>query len=340
MKHTNHSAVLFIEFVAVIGLMMTELNPNMAGGAGPLRWALLGVLLVCIAIHSRIVLRSRNTLQQIAGELRRAVHGNLTTRLLAKGDPRWNEMIFAVNELIEQLEQVQIEAVQAEAARQSLLSSVSHDIRTPLTSIIGYIDALKDGIAATEEEELNYLNILSSKSSALKKMIDELFTMAKLDANELPHQEEALDLAELTRESVIEFLPRLKAEEIELQANIPEHPCIIEADRISIRRIIDNLIQNAIQYGNTGGILGVTLTESNSHYRLEVWDKGPGILPAELGKVFERSYRGDQARSTASGGSGLGLAIAKALTERSHGTIEADSIPNVRTTFIVLLPKN
>ncbi len=115
----------------------------------------------------------------------------------------------------------------SQKARKQLLSSISHDIRTPLTSIIGYIDALKDGIATSKEEELEYLEILSNKSNSLKQLVDEIFHMAKIDADELPFKEEQLDLSEITRETLIEFLPELSKYHIELKIDIPEKPCLI-----------------------------------------------------------------------------------------------------------------
>ena len=122
------------------------------------------------------------------------------------------------------------------------MSSISHDIRTPLTSIIGYIDALKDGVAS-EIEKQEYLKILYMKSNNLKHLVDEIFNMAKLDANEFPLKEEELDFSEVTREVLIEFLPELSKHNIELQIRIPESTCPIIADHLSIMRIIGNLMK-------------------------------------------------------------------------------------------------
>ena len=121
-----------------------------------------------------------------------------------------NDIIFSLNELIEQLENLQSDKIKSEAARKSLLSSISHDIRTPLTSIIGYIDAIKDDIATTQTEKEEYIEIVSKKSIQLKRLIEELFNLAKLDADELPMNFEQVDFAEITREILIEFLLQLK----------------------------------------------------------------------------------------------------------------------------------
>ncbi|MEN1939412.1 HAMP domain-containing sensor histidine kinase [Paenibacillus sp. 102] len=272
-------------------------------------------------------------------KLRRAIKGNLHTRLYTNNDHSLDEVVFSINELITELEKVQVEAKKSQDARKQLLSSISHDIRTPLTSIIGYIDALKDDIAASEEEKLEYLEILSKKSNGLKQLVDEIFNMAKLDADEFPLKEEQLDFSEITRESLIEFLPEISKHDIKLQVNIPEDPCPIMADSLSLIRVIGNLIKNALYYGKPGKILGIELLETTNDYQLLIWDKGPGISKHDLENVFERMYRSEQSRNPSHGGSGLGLAIAKALVEKNGGQIWVESIPWERTTFGFSIPK-
>lgn len=207
-------------------------------------------------------------------KLIRVLKGNLQTRLFTSNDHSLHNIVFSINELIAKLEQVQIEAKRSEESRKQLLSSISHDIRTPLTSIIGYIDALKDGVAVSEIEKQEYLKILYMKSNNLKHLVDEIFNMAKLDANEFPLKEEELDFSEVTREVLIEFLPELSKHNIELQVLIPESTCPIIADHLSLMRIMSNLMKNAIYYGKDGKIVGVELLETDREYELHIWDKG------------------------------------------------------------------
>ncbi|ENQ3081179.1 HAMP domain-containing histidine kinase [Bacillus cereus] len=294
---------------------------------------LITVSLFFIRIH---FIQSRKS---IVASLRRAIDGNLQTRLYTTNDNSLDDVIFSINELITELEKVQVDARKSQEARKQLLSSISHDIRTPLTSIIGYVDALKDGIASSEDERREYLEILSKKSSSLKQLVDQIFNMAKLDADEFHMQKESLDFAEITRESLIEFLPELSKHNIELQVYIPETPCPITADHLSLVRIIGNLTKNAIHYGKVGKVVGIELLETTSEYQLLIWDKGPGISNNDLENVFERMYRSDQSRNASHGGSGLGLAIAKALVEKNGGKIWAESIPWERTTFSFSMPK-
>ena len=305
-------------------------------------WSKL-VLIIGLIIINVIFLFKRYhyliRLKKLEFELQRVVAGNLNTRLLANEEYVFNNVIFAINELIEQHQKVHVQSIKSQAARKRLLSSISHDIRTPLTSIIGYVDALKDEVASSEDEKRDYIEIISKKSSHLKQMIDEIFHMAKLDADEMIMKLEPLDFAEIAREALIEFLPELKKQGMELQINIPEKNSIIMADRISLQRIIHNLIKNAIQYGNAGKILGLDLLETTDDYQLLIWDKGPGIRETDIENVFHRMYRSDQARSSLNGGSGLGLSISKALVEKNNGRIWAESSPWKKTTFAFSIPK-
>ncbi|PEU19706.1 sensor histidine kinase [Bacillus wiedmannii] len=272
-------------------------------------------------------------------ELERVIKGNLTTRLIVNADDVFNKMIFSVNELIEQLEKVQIETIKSQNARKSLLSSISHDIRTPLTSIIGYIDALKDNIAVSGEEKKEYIEIISRKSSNLKQLINEIFNMAKLDADEVVINPEILELTEITREVLINHLPEIKKNNLELKLSLPKTKCFIMADYLSIIRIIDNLIKNAIIYGKEGKVLGIELIELQKEFQLLIWDKGQGIAEHELDNVFERMYRSDQSRNSINGSSGLGLSIAKSLVEKNQGKIWVESSPWNKTVFGIYFPK-
>lgn len=339
MNPNRQIAVLLVQSAILAALAAVELY---RGPTGMLSLVLLALLLLTTASLIVYGLRTRTALKQLTAELRRAMDGNRKTRLLAKHDRDWSEAIFTINELLQQLERVQIESVQSQTARRRLLSSISHDIRTPLTSIIGYVDALTDNAVLSEQEKRNYLAIVSRKSNDLKQLIDEIFTMAKLDADELPHKPEVLDLAELARESLITFLPELNRCGMELHVHIPDERLPVFADRLSLSRIISNIMKNACSYAKEGKVLGVELEldETAQEYRLLLWDRGPGISKEELAYVFERTYRGDPSRNPGSGGSGLGLAIALALAVKNGGRLWAESVPWVKTTFILSIPKH
>ena len=337
MKRDKTILLIGMQLLVLTGLIVIEATHQPLGF---LRGALFIALAAITVMLLFMRLRFKVKLASMIEVLRRASRGNVNTRLLVNDEPVVNEFIFTINELIDQLDKIRVQTIKSEAARKSLLSNISHDIRTPLTSIIGYVDALNDDIAANREEKLEYLGIISRKATALKHLIDEIFDLAKLDADEVPLRPETLDLAEMTRESLIEFLPVLNQANMKLTASIPEKKCLVTADQISVQRVLNNIVKNAVQHGQQGNILGVELAEHAASYQLAIWDKGPGIPEEELTKVFERMYRTERSRNPMFGGSGLGLAISKALVEKNGGNIWVESQPNQKTTFTISLPKN
>lgn len=278
-------------------------------------------------------------IKRISEQVNRVATGNLNARILVREDGLISDLACNFNEVIETLQKTRENKIIAEESRRKLMANISHDIRTPLTSIIGYVDAIKDGVAASEEERLEYLEIISSKSKNLKHLIDEIFHMAKLDSGDISMDFQVYDIAEIIRESIIEFLPELNKKEIKLEVSIPEEKALVYGDKLSITRIFNNIIKNAIQYGGEGKILGIDLISIKKNYQISIWDKGPGIDEEHLPYIFDRLYVKDKARKKALGSSGLGLAIVKKLLEKHGGKIWIESNPYKKTVFSFTIPK-
>jgi len=264
---------------------------------------------------------------------------NLNTRILVREDGLMGELACKFNKIIEKLQNICENQIIAEESRRKLMSDISHDIRTPLTSIIGYVDALKDEVAADEQERSEYIEIISKKSKRLKQLIDEIFSMAKLDSDDVAMDFQVHDIAEIIRESIIEFLPELNKIGIKLMVEIPDERCLIYCDRLSIDRILNNIIKNAVQYGGKEGIIGIELMSLEKDYQINIWDKGPGIEEEHIPFIFERLYIKDKARKKSAGSSGLGLAIVKKLLEKHGGRIWVESKPYKKTVFSFTIPK-
>lgn len=143
---------------------------------------------------------------------------------------------------------------------------------------------------------------------------------------------------DIVRECLIDFLPGIKQEGLDVKINIPEDECIIYADRLSIERIIENILKNSIEYGKDGDFIGVDLSPVDGDFILSIWDKGPGIEEEDIPYIFERLYMGDKSRNKSLTGSGLGLAIAKKLLEEHGGKISLESIPGEKTVFKLYFP--
>jgi len=287
-------------------------------------------------------IRLRGFLSRFDEGIERIEKGDRAIRFRAGTPADLNGVLEGVNSIAGLLESVHAESTRSETARKNLLSDISHDIRTPLTSIIGYIDALKDDVASGSAERDEYIDILGDKSRALKAMIDDIFSLAKLDADEIPIRLERLDACEAVREVLIEFLPAFRSLGVTLEADIPDGSCMAVADRTSLARIARNLIQNALQHGRDGAWIRVSVSvagcDDRSTVSISVADRGPGIPQRDLERVFTRLFRRDAARTGTSDGSGLGLAIVQSLARKNGGLATAQSVPGGETVFSVFFP--
>lgn len=247
-------------------------------------------------------------------------------------------LLAAVDRLIERCREQESLYRKREHGRKQLLASISHDIRTPLTAIIGYIDALSDGIAADPAEEAAYLEILRRKARLLKQRIDDLFLLARIDADELEMKPEWLDLGECTREVLLEFTPRIHQTGLALEVQIPAEPLPVTADRGALERVLRNLIVNALEHGQDGSFLGVAVRAEEQGTDVCIRDRGKGIAAADLPQLFQRIHRSGKTGAQAVG-TGLGLFICHSLTTRMGGTISVHSVAGQETVFTVRLPR-
>ncbi len=235
-------------------------------------------------------------------------------------------------------QQVQ-ELKQADQLRRELVANVSHDLRTPLTSLQGYLDTLllKEGTLSPQEQR-TYLEIATKHSEQLGKLVAELFELAKLDSREMEPHVEPFSLGELVQDVVQQL--RLVAEQkrIGLQTDFLKDLPFVSADIGLIERVLENLIENALRYTQPGGTVTVALTRKNETIMAQVTDTGCGISPDDLPHIFDRFFRVGTNHQERSAGAGLGLAIAKRILELHGSAIEAQSILNGGTTFTFHLP--
>jgi signal transduction histidine kinase len=223
--------------------------------------------------------------------------------------------------------------------RRELVAHVSHDLRTPLAALHGYLETLclKD-TQLTPQERRHYLDIAVRHSTRLGTLIAELFELAKLDAHETQVHAEAFSLAELVQDVVQKFQLMAHQKQQLLQAQLADDLPFVWADIGLIERVLDNLLQNALQYTAPGGTITVALTLQGPRIAVQVTDTGSGIPPEDLPYIFERFYRAAQGHQDTAGGVGLGLAIAKRILELHGSTIAVESTVPGGTTFTFALP--
>ncbi len=222
--------------------------------------------------------------------------------------------------------------------RKKLVSDISHDLRTPLTSIIGYAEALDDKLYDNEEELYRSIAIIRKKAVYMERLLKELLDFSRYESAGRKTDKQQTDITELARELLIEYLPLLEKEEIALIAEIPDKLPPIEIDRDMITRVIRNLLDNAVRYGKSGKKIEFMITEEIEYQQIIIRDYGPGIPKENLPHIFERFYRGDKSRAT-DGGMGLGLAIADEMVRLHCGKIEVASPEEKGTAILVRLPK-
>ncbi|MBC2117330.1 sensor histidine kinase [Listeria booriae] len=226
---------------------------------------------------------------------------------------------------------------QYENNRKELLSNISHDLKTPITSIVGYIEGIQDGVANTPEKQAKYLEIAHTKAKDMNALIDELFLFSKLDLHKEPFYMRSVDLnallAQIAEESEFSF------PDAQISLTVPDEKLMTNADREKLKRVFENLIHNSMKYmDKTQAKITIQLEKQQDMAIITFGDNGKGIPDANLNAIFDRFYREEQSRNSNTGGSGLGLSIAKQIVEEHQGRIWATSELGIGTAVCVALP--
>lgn len=227
-------------------------------------------------------------------------------------------------------------AKENEEKKDELIVYLAHDIKTPLTSMIGYLSILDEIDDMPKKKQKNYISIALDKSYRLEDLINELFDVARFNSEKIVLEKEELNLNLMLEQIIDDFYPTLREVNKSIKLNYDE-PISINGDSDKLSRVFNNLIKNAISYSKEESEIVINLKKDNNNAIVEVINKGKQISKEKLSKIFEKFYRLDSARTSRTGGSGLGLAIAKDIVELHSGTIIAESNEE-ETTFRVTLP--
>lgn len=219
------------------------------------------------------------------------------------------------------------EKFQNEKQNRELISNISHDLKTPITAIKGYVEGIMDGVADTPEKIDKYIKTVYNKANDMDRLINELTIYSKIDSNRIPYNFHRLNVGEYFRDCIEEVGLDLEAKNIELNyINLVEPDTRIIADPEQLRRVINNIIGNSIKYMDAKkGVIDIRILDEVDSIRVEIEDNGRGIASKDLSKIFERFYRTDASRNSSKGGSGIGLSIVKKIIEDHGGYIWATS---------------
>jgi signal transduction histidine kinase len=282
-------------------------------------------------------LLNRNTLKQIqniADELERILDEETDEKVMSfTEDKEIKYLLEQINRTLEDRQNAIADYRRSELNTKRMLSNISHDLKTPLTVIIGYLEML----LMQETLEKDMVKKVSHKANELKEQIDRFFTLAKLEAGDTVLTMSKINLNEFCRETIVDFYNILTEKEFEVNINIPDPPVFVYADREALGRILNNLISNAVRYGDAGHYLGLTLRREDNFAFVDVIDHGKGIAYSEIPRVFDRLYTLEDSRNREIQGNGLGLTIAKSLAEKINGTLTLKSIQNEETVFTLKL---
>lgn len=231
----------------------------------------------------------------------------------------------------------QAEAVKEnEQRRQDLIAFLAHDLKTPLTSVVGYLTLLKDDPGLTHEQRAKFTGIALDKARRLEELLGEFFDISRMDLDSGPEEHSPIQLSMLLEQLADEFYPLFAEKELQCAVEI-EHHLMVLGDPDKLARVFDNVLRNAVSYSIPGGQVYIQVQKADGQAQVTIRNEGLEIPEGELANIFRKFYRLDAARSSRTGGAGLGLAIAKEIVERHGGGIRAESNGRL-TSFTITLP--
>ncbi len=302
---------------------------------------LVFALMIATTFGFFVASTATNGLRVLASKAQAIATGDLGARALVNGRDEVAQVALAFNEMAEQLQRAERQRAELEVLRRDLIAWTSHDLRTPLTSIRVLVEALHDGVVDDTETVQRYYRTIRADVLAMNELIDDLFELAQFNAGGIAIEMSAHSLSDLISDSLETFQPLAEARGIMLRGEVSADIDPVTMNASKIGRVLSNLISNALNHAPVeGGLVVIEAWRNDQGVTVTVQDNGPGFSEEDLPRVFEKFYRGEQARSRETGGAGLGLAIAKAVVEAHNGRIWAENAPAGGAQVSFFLPIN
>ncbi|WP_205617928.1 sensor histidine kinase [Atopococcus tabaci] len=327
----------YFESIWFFGDFLERLQTEQLMTIAPFLLVILITMVVAV-VYWRLKRRHRQyELQHIIDELHYIAQGNYTHRIRGQYRGDLKKVVDSIHMLVDSTLEAMEEERRIEQSKDELITNVSHDIRTPLTSIIGYLSLVEEGRYQSVEELTTYTHTAYEKAKQMKVMVDDLFEYTKVRQTTTPLNITDFDIVQLLEQLAADFELEASEKGMELSVHASPERLMMRGDPEKLVRVFNNLLTNAFKYGKDGDKVLVDVGQEGPQAKITVSNNGQPIPEKSLRHLFERFYRGEESRSQETSGTGLGLAIAKSIVELHGGTIQAKT-ENGWTQFHLLLP--
>ncbi len=280
-------------------------------------------------------------LKEFSIAMKHIAEGDFDYRMARVRDDEMGQLYENYEQMRLQLKENEEEKAENEKKSKELVSNISHDLKTPITSIKGYVEGIMDGVADTPEKMDKYIKTIYNKANDMDRLINELTTYSGIDSNKIPYHFHILNVSDYFSDCVEEVGLDLESKNIHLNfTNLVSMDTCVVADPEQLKKVINNIISNSVKYmGHANGDIDIRILDENESVKIEIEDNGKGIAAKDIGNIFERFYRTDASRNSLQGGSGIGLSIVKKIIEDHGGYVWATSKEGEGTCMHFVLRK-
>jgi signal transduction histidine kinase len=336
-----------IALTFALGLVVTLINVLFGSFAMFLSPHDSGLLIVLLFFATLVALgfgqlMSRSitgNLEHLARTAEKISAGDWRTRAQVNSGDEVEMVADAFNRMVQRLDEAQAREKELEHARRSLVAAVSHDLRTPLTSLRAMIEAINDGVVTDEASVRRYLALAQLEIQNLSHLVDDLFELTQLDVGAQTWDKEPGSLRDLISDTLESMRVQAQAKNVQIAGTVEPTIDPVKMNSLKIQRVLSNLLQNALHHTPAGGSISVNARQIDHRVQVEIIDTGEGIAASDLPHLFEPFYRGEKSRARNGGGAGLGLAIARGIVQAHGGEIGVTSQPGAGSRFYFTLPK-
>ena len=324
------------------GIDLANITPTIKALSTDLFFALLIVLLITAFILSIWISSGISSpIYHLTDATRRIRDGNLDFELKEEGVVEIRELCRDFEAMRKRLKLANEEKLEADRQNRELISNISHDLKTPITAVKGYVEGIMDGVADTPEKMDRYIKTIYNKAIEMDRLINELTFYSKINTNRIPYNFDRISVAGFFGDAAEEIEDELSAKNIEFsyENTVPEDVRII-ADAEQLRRVINNIVGNSVKYmDKEEKKISMEVRDAGAEVEIAITDNGKGIAAKDIGNIFDRFYRADSSRNSSQGGSGIGLSIVHKVIEDHSGRVFASSKEGEGTTMTICLRK-